>query len=179
MAFRANPQYQRLQLVKISANESVRLDVPKDRPWLVVQSNDIRDSIDVVVCEFISKFNADGTKRRKLTTDVEVAAGTVMSPKYTSHGSYIRCSQLYSAKASEIEYLGTLPGDYKLFVDLHLIDCLGLWPLIQEPGKQPAAEPKRAAVEQKKKEWAGHDQEPIKQLLNKKHKAKAVTRRKK
>jgi len=103
------------------------LEVPKDRFWLIVQSDEVRDLQEVVVCYFTSAADANGRRRRPLTTDALIPKGTDLGKRKLSADSFVRCGKLYSARISGIsEYEGTLPNSYMILVDKQLKSCLGL-----------------------------------------------------
>jgi mRNA-degrading endonuclease toxin of MazEF toxin-antitoxin module len=120
-------RYHRGQLIRISVEESVRLEVPKDRFWLIVQSDEVRDSREVVVCYLTSAVNEQGRPKRPLTTDARIKKGTDLGEQTLRADSFVRCGKIYSAKISEIRgYEGMLPNSYMILVDKKLRLCLGL-----------------------------------------------------
>jgi mRNA-degrading endonuclease toxin of MazEF toxin-antitoxin module len=101
--------------------------VPKDRFWLIVQSDDVRDSLEVVVCYFTSVVNEQGRPKRALSTDALIKKGTDLKKRALRADSFVRCGKLYSAGISEIRgYEGILPKSYMILVDKKLRLCLGL-----------------------------------------------------
>jgi mRNA-degrading endonuclease toxin of MazEF toxin-antitoxin module len=176
VALIVTPRYKRGQLVRISPKESERLSVPKDRPWLVLQNNDLMDSPDVLVCYLTGQHKDDGRLKEPRTTDIPIAKGTDLSKGKGEvsirKDSYIRCSQIYSAKANSIEYMGTLPPGFMIWVDKMLPHCLGIRKLPGDFGFNPEETATKSKPQIKKKVWVGRNPGPIKKLPSHRKKRK-------
>ena len=113
---------QRRTLVLIAEDEAKRLGVPKDRPWLVVHNNKEVFPPEIILCYITKTVADDGTAKKKLSSDVLLTKGTAN----LNYDSFIRCSNLYSAKWNKIRLIGTVSKKVMRAVDEALHESLGL-----------------------------------------------------
>ncbi len=120
--------YRRGQLIRIKPEGSSRVGVPKDRCWLILQSDEVKERTDFVACYITSTLNEKGEKKYKRRTDASLKKGTKIGREETiRENSYIRCQELRVLHVNEIEaYVGRLPDIVMSSVDEKLRILLAL-----------------------------------------------------
>ena len=123
----ADIRYRRGQLVEANAEESARIGVPGNRRWLVLQNENTKERLDVVVCYVTAMYNDYGQKRLKRSTDVVLKKGTkIGEDRKMTEDSYIRCHQIYTLRTDSIHFVGRIPDPLMFKVDERLRSLLAL-----------------------------------------------------
>lgn len=97
--------YFRGTFVWLTSDASLRLGVPKRRPWLVIQNNDL-DVIGTRILVYVSSVLGadvlDGRDRVRMPYDSDVAIFPDRKNKL-HNVSYVRCACLYTVTVTEID----------------------------------------------------------------------------
>ena len=122
-------------MIKLSEKDCERLDTPKpDRPWIVVQANQVKDSLDLMICPMTSTHG-----KRELSSFELVKSGEILSAENKPYRkeSFVKCARICTVESlNVVEYVGFVLPQTMARIDAKLRFCLDL-PLPKEK-KAPA-----------------------------------------
>ena len=115
-------------LVILSGKEQDRLEVPKDRPWLILQT-DVRDgghNATILACPITDKLRDTGVVKPERAGDVPLVNGTdIGNGRCLQKNSLVRLGELRPVRVAEInEIRGMLLASDMMFVSASLRDLL-------------------------------------------------------
>lgn len=121
---------QRGSLVELDLKECARLDTPKpERPWLVIQANHIKDSLDVMVCPLTGTLDVKGKPKKQLSSYALLESREIRSIKNAPwrKDSYVKCGKICTVlNDGDVDYVGFLSPETMVKVDQVLRLCLAL-----------------------------------------------------
>lgn len=151
-------------LVGISQKEQDRLGVPKDRSWLILQTETCRDcdSTRTVLAAYLTDMLfVDGRSKPERCGDVALRQGVVKKD------SWLRLSELRAIRETEInEIRGPLPPIEMMMVDKVLRDLLFYWKEDAVADTAVADSVQESEPAPKPEPFKGKSLEPIKVLPN-------------
>jgi mRNA-degrading endonuclease toxin of MazEF toxin-antitoxin module len=125
--------------VELDSDECKRLDTPKpERPWVVVQANQVKDSLDLTVCPMTGTLNEKKVLKKQLSSFVLVKGTELLSNKTEPwrKDSFVKCGRVCTVLSTKVKYVGFLLPETMVRIDEKLRFCLDLKP--EKPQPKPS-----------------------------------------
>lgn len=147
--------------MELDPNDCKRLDTPKpERPWVVVQANEVKDSLDLLVCPMTGTLNQNKVEKKQLSSFMLIKGNEIRSIKNAPwrKDSFVKCARICTVLATnKVKYVGFLSPKTMARIDHRLRFCLDLPMSVsksneRKPSKQEKQKPSyRLAREARRK----------------------------